>query len=107
MTSSSAARPRGIWNRTHVSLGREYPPLTAVRWYDAGREETKEAKSSVEPHNCGYWVVGICLSLASPADAFQEGHTVESPCQFLPVLMLEQVDDYWGARRPRHHLKRP
>ena len=26
MTSSSAARPQGIWNSAHVSLGREYSP---------------------------------------------------------------------------------
>jgi uncharacterized protein (DUF433 family) len=59
--------------------------------------ETMEAKSSVEPRDCGYVVVGTRVSLDSPVNAFWEGHTTESLCQFFPVLTLEQVDDYWGC----------
>jgi hypothetical protein len=54
------------------------------------------AESFLEPRDCGYWAVGTCLSLDSRVNVFREGHTGESPCQFLPVLTLVQVDDYWG-----------
>jgi hypothetical protein len=58
--------------------------------------ETMEAKSFVEPRDCGYVVVGSRVSLDSPVNAFWEGYTAESLGWFLPVLTLEQVDDYWG-----------